>query len=656
MWLSATVLLSNQRRAARVARGFPTANHQVPRKMSQHSQFALLGTRRFLPFFVTQLLGAFNDNIFKQSLILAILYKLAISGDKSIFTNLCALLFILPFFLFSALGGQFGEKFAKDALIRAIKLAEVAIMAVGALGFFFDSLPLLFLALFAMGTHSALFGPVKYSILPQVLREDELVGGNALVEMGTFLAILAGTISAGVMMSAERYEPVVACAIVLTACLGYLASRNIPRAAAALPELALDWNIFRQSWRIMRLGLGQRPSVSRSLVGNSWFWFLGAVYLTQIPAYSKELLHGDESVVTLILTVFSVGIALGSMLCERLSGGKVEIGLVPFGSIGLTLFGLLLWWHSGGFPQGAAPHDWLALLGHGQAWLILGDILGIGLFGGFYIVPLYALIQARTAENERARVIAANNILNALFMVVSAIASILFLSVAGLSIPELFLVVSLMNVAVNSYIFKIVPEFTMRFLVWLLGHSLYRVEHKGLEAIPEEGPAVLVCNHVSFVDALLIGGAVRRPVRFVMYYKIYQLPVLNFIFRTAGTVPIAARHEDLLVYDAAFKRIAEYLKNGEVVCIFPEGKLTGDGELNEFRGGIERILEENPVPVIPMALQGLWGSFFSRDPAKGFFRRFWSRIRLVAGAPLSPDLADRQTLQLQVAELRGDAR
>ncbi|MBT8767545.1 MFS transporter [Metapseudomonas boanensis] len=624
--------------------------------MTRHSQFALLRSRRFLPFFVTQLFGAFNDNIFKQSLILAILYKLSIAGDKGVFTNLCALLFILPFFLFSALGGQFGEKFAKDALIRAIKLAEVLIMAVGAAGFVFDSLPLLFLALFAMGTHSALFGPVKYSILPQVLREDELVGGNALVEMGTFLAILAGTIGAGIIMSADRYEPVVAGAIVFTACCGYLASRGIPRAAAALPELALDWNIFRQSWRIMRLGLGQRPSVSRSLVGNSWFWFLGAVYLTQIPAYSKELLHGDESVVTLILTVFSVGIALGSMLCERLSGGKVEIGLVPFGSIGLTLFGILLWWHSGGFPQGAAPHDWLTVVSEPQAWLILGDILGIGLFGGFYIVPLYALIQARTAENERARVIAANNILNALFMVVSAIVSILFLSVAGLSIPELFLVVSLMNVAVNSYIFKIVPEFSMRFLVWLLGHSMYRVEHKGLDAIPEEGPAVLVCNHVSFVDALLIGGAVRRPVRFVMYYKIYDLPVLNFIFRTAGTVPIAARHEDLLVYDAAFKRIAEYLRNGEVVCIFPEGKLTADGELNEFKGGIERILEENPVPVIPMALQGLWGSFFSRDPAKGFFKRFWSRIKLVAGTPLMPERADRLTLQLQVAELRGDLR
>ncbi|MGH8355523.1 MAG: MFS transporter, partial [Pseudomonas sp.] len=570
--------------------------------MTTDSQFALLGKKRFLPFFLTQLLGAFNDNVFKQSLILAILYKLSIAADKDLLVNLCALLFILPFFLFSALGGQFGEKFAKDALIRAIKLAEILIMAIGATGFMWNNLALMLTALFAMGTHSALFGPVKYSILPQHLHEHELIGGNALVEMGTFLAILAGTIGAGVMMSSSAYAPLVASAIVLVACGGYLVSRGIPRAHAALPELRLDWNIFRQSWAILRLGLGQRPAVSRSILGNSWFWFLGAVYLTQIPAYAKELLHGDESVVTLILTVFSVGIALGSMLCERLSGRKVEIGLVPFGSIGLTLFGILLWWHSGGFPQGSEPHDWLAVLGHGQAWLVLGDILGIGLFGGFYIVPLYALIQSRTAENERARVIAANNILNALFMVISAIASILFLSVAELSIPQLFLVVSLMNIAVNSYIFKIVPEFSMRFLIWLLGHSLYRVEHRGLEAIPDEGPAVLVCNHVSFVDALLIGGAVRRPVRFVMYYKIYRLPVLNFIFRTAGTVPIAGRSEDLLIYDAAFKKIAEYLRNGEVVCIFPEGKLTTDGEIDEFKSGVERILAENPVPVIPMAL------------------------------------------------------
>lgn len=624
--------------------------------MSHPSQFTLLRKRRFLPFFITQSLGAFNDNIFKQSLILAILYKLTIEGDRSIWVNLCALLFILPFFLFSALAGQFGEKFNKDALIRAIKLGEIVIMAVGAVGFMTNHLELMLLALFAMGTHSALFGPVKYSIMPQALREEELVGGNGLVEMGTFLAILAGTIGAGVMMSSAQYAPVVSTAIVAIAVLGYLASRGIPRAAASSPEMRLDWNIFSQSWATLRLGLGQTPAVSRSIVGNSWFWFVGAIYLTQIPAYAKEWLYGDETVVTLILTVFSVGIALGSMLCEKLSGRKVEIGLVPFGSFGLTVFGLLLWWHSGGFPQNVQANDWLAVLGYGQAWWVLADILGLGVFGGFYIVPLYALIQSRTAENERARVIAANNILNALFMVVSAIVTIVLLSVAKLSIPDLFLVVSLLNIAVNTYIFRIVPEFTMRFMIWLLGHSMYRVQHRDLQHIPDEGAALLVCNHVSFVDALLIGGAVRRPIRFVMYYKIYRLPVLNFIFRTAGTIPIAGRHEDLQIYEKAFQRISQYLKDGELVCIFPEGKLTADGEMNEFKSGVTRILEETPVPVIPMALQGLWGSFFSRDPNKGIFHRIWSRVTLVAGPPLAVEQATPQALQEQVGALRGSVR
>jgi 1-acyl-sn-glycerol-3-phosphate acyltransferase len=623
--------------------------------MTPHSQFALLGTRRFLPFFITQLLGAFNDNVFKQSLILAILFKLSVSADRDLLVNLCALLFILPFFLFSALGGQFGEKFAKDALIRAIKLAEVVIMLVGAVGFLSDNLYLMLAALFAMGTHSALFGPVKYSILPAALREQELVGGNALVEMGTFLAILAGTIGAGLLMSGEGYRLAVGIAIVATAVAGYVASRGIPRFAAALPQLQLDWNIFRQSWRIMRLGLGQRPAVSRSLIGSSWFWFLGAVYLTQIPTFAKELLHGDESVVTLILTVFSVGIALGSMLCERMSGHKVEIGLVPFGSFGLSLFGILLWATSSSFPQAAAVHDWLGLLGMAEAWWVLASILGLGVFGGFYIVPLYALIQSRTEEHERARVIAANNILNALFMVAAALVSILFLSVAQLSIPQLFLAISLMNIAVNLYIFKIVPEFTMRFLIWMLSHSMYRVRHQNLDVIPDEGAAVLVCNHVSFVDALLIGGAVRRPVRFVMYYKIYDLPVLNFVFRTAGTVPIAGRNEDPEVFERAFARISEYLAAGELVCIFPEGKLTTDGEIDEFKAGVERILAANPVPVIPMALQGLWGSFFSRAPHKGLFKRFWSRVNIVAGMALPADTG-RLVLQEQVAALRGDQR
>ena len=624
--------------------------------MSHPSQFTLLGKRRFLPFFITQSLGAFNDNLFKQSLILAILYKLSLEGDRSIWVNLCALLFILPFFLFSALAGQFGEKFAKDRLIRVIKLAEIAIMAIGGAGFLTGHLVLMLVALFAMGTHSALFGPVKYSILPQALREEELVGGNGLVEMGTFLAILAGTIGAGVMMSSASYATVVAGGVVGTAVLGYLASRWIPRAAAVAPQMKLDWNIFTQSWATLRLGLGQTPAVSRSIVGNSWFWFVGAIYLTQIPAYAKDWLHGDETVVTLVLTLFSVGIAVGSLLCERLSGRKVEIGLVPFGSFGLTLFGLLWWWHSGDVPTTEVAHDWLALLGMSQAWWIMLSIVGLGVFGGFYIVPLYALIQARTAEHERARVIAANNILNALFMVVSALFTIVLMSVVELSIPQLFLVVSLLNVAVNAYIFRIVPEFTMRFLIWLLSHSMYRVEHRELQRIPDEGAALLVCNHVSFVDALLIGGAIRRPIRFVTYYKIYNLPVLNFIFRTAGAIPIAGHSEDPKVYERAFERIAQYLADGELVCIFPEGKLSSDGEIDVFKAGVNRILKDTPVPVIPLALQGLWGSFFSRDPNKGVFRRLWSRVTLVAGEAIPAEMAKPGTLREQVSLLRGEVR
>ena len=438
---------------------------------SLHSQFRLLGKRRFLPFFCTQLLGAFNDNVFKQALVLAILFRLGSSLDSSLLINLCALLFILPFFLFSALGGQFGERFEKAWLIRRIKFAEILIMLAGAFGMLLGSLPLLLAVLFCMGTQSALFGPVKYAILPQQLAEDELVGGNALVEMGTFLAILGGTIGAGVLMASDRYAERVAASVVAIAVAGFLASLRIPAASAALSTLSLDWHLLRQSARILRLGFAQQKAVSRAMLGNSWFWFLGATYLTQIPAFARDHLGGDESVVTLILTLFSVGIALGSLLCERLSRHHLELGLVPFGAIGLSLCGVLLWWHAGKHPPPAGSLDWLALLGELQAWWMLADILGLGVFGGLYIVPLYALIQARSVPHERSRVVAANNILNALLMVMSAVLAIVLLVWLGLSIPQLFLVVSLLGALVCTALFIDVPEFLERFLVWLLGEG-----------------------------------------------------------------------------------------------------------------------------------------------------------------------------------------
>ncbi len=431
--------------------------------MSEPSQFNLLRSTRFLPFFISQLLGAFNDNLFKQALILAILFKLSFHADRDLLINLSAMLFILPFFLFSALGGQFGEKYAKDMLIRRIKLAEIGIMLLGGLGLWLGHLPLLLIVLFAMGTQSALFGPVKYSILPLQLAERELVGGNALVEMGTFLAILGGTLFAGLLMSSEQWAWWVSIAVLGFALAGFLASLAIPATAAALPSLQLDWNILRQSIRTLHLGLvKQSKTVSRSLLANSWFWFIGATYLAQIPGFTHEYLHGDESVVTLILAVFSVGIATGSLLCERLAGRTVNLGLVPVGAAGLTLFGLLLWGGAGQMAVGIEQLSWRELLTQPAAWWVMGCILGLGVAGGIYIVPLYALIQSRTDNHERSRVIAANNILNSLLMVLSAILAILMLGVVGLTIPQLFLLVSLLNVLFAVYLFRAVPEFLER--------------------------------------------------------------------------------------------------------------------------------------------------------------------------------------------------
>ncbi|MCP5418974.1 MAG: MFS transporter [Gammaproteobacteria bacterium] len=625
--------------------------------MADESQFSLLKQRRFGPFFITQFLGAFNDNVFKNALVILIAFKSATSSveDSNYLVNLSAGLFILPFFLFSATAGQFADKFEKSRLIRYVKLLEIIIMAGAAIGFYLGNVPLLIGLLFLMGAQSTLFGPVKYGILPQHLREDELVGGNGLVEMGTFLAILLGTMLGGILIGLDDGASWIAGTVVVLAVLGFLGSLRIPAAEPTDPALKINWNPITETWRIAAFAR-QNRTVFLSILGISWFWLVGATYLAQLPNYSRLTLGGNEQVVTLLLTVFSLGIGLGSLLCERLSGHKVELGLVPFGSIGITVFGVDLFF--------AAPHadhvgELLGMAGFLQGpghWRVLVDIGLIGLFGGFFIVPLYALIQQRSAASHRSRIIAGNNILNAFFMVLSAVLAIILLN-HGFSIPQLFFVMALFNAAVAVYIYTLVPEFLMRFIVWLMVNTMYRLRSEGLEHIPDEGAAVLVCNHVSFMDALVIAGCCRRPLRFVMDHRIFKIPVLNFVFRTAGAVPIAPAREDPVMLERAYERIAEYLDAGDVVCIFPEGKITADGELSPFRSGIERIIQRNPAPVIPMALRGLWGSFFSRKGGPAMLRmprRFWSKIALAVGVPVAPEQANAPALQTLVGELRGD--
>jgi len=626
--------------------------------MSQN-QFGLLTERRFLPFFLTQALGAFNDNVFKNALIMLVTYVIVGLDDEARVgaNNLAAALFILPFFLFSALSGQLADKFDKSRIAVAVKVLEVGIMIVGAFAFARQDTDLLLVLLFLMGLHSTLFGPLKYGILPQVLKSEELVGGNGLVEMATFLAILLGTIlgSSLILMKVDGAFWVGVATIVL-ALLGLLTAWWMPKTAPVDPDLKLDWNVFRASWRSVAELAGNR-TVFLSCLGISWFWFFGSIYFTQLPIYSKSILGGSPAVYTTLLAIFSIGVAVGSLLCEKLSGHKVEIGLVPFGAIGMTLFGADVYF---AWPEAVAERDlglsaWLAMPG---AWRVVVDLIGMAIFSGFFIVPLFALVQSRSDPKRRSRIFAANNILNAVFMVIAAMISVSLLSKVGLTIPQLLLATAIMNAIVAIYIFTLVPEFLMRFLVWIFINVMYRIDLKGIEHIPEEGPAIVACNHVSFMDALIVGGTVRRPMRFVMYYKIFQIPVVNWMFRAARAIPIAGAKEDPEMLARAYAEIEKALDAGEVVGIFPEGQITRDGDINPFRSGIEKILASRPVPVIPMALRGMWGSIFSRRDSAlqraRLPRRFWSRIGLSIEPAIAPADVTAAGLEQKVRALRGD--
>ncbi len=627
--------------------------------MSDSNQFSLLGQRRFAPFFVTQFLGALNDNIFRNGLVILITFQgVRIAGmGAGQLANVAGALFILPFFLFSATAGQLADKYEKSRLMRSIKLLEIVLMVLAAFAFVTQSYTVLLAVLFLMGCQSTLFGPVKYAYLPQQLTTDELVGGNALVESGTYMAIIFGLIIGGISVAADyENQSILASCLVVAAVFGYLASRQIPSTKPVDPDLKINWNAWTETWHIVGFAREER-SVFLSILGISWFWFFGSAMTIQLPAYTLGILNGNEAITTALLVAFAVGVGVGSLLCERMSGHRIELGLVPFGSIGLSLFAIDLFF-SQPDAQVVAVNSVSEFLARPGSWRILIDLSLLGAFGGFYSVPLYALIQDRTKRQHLSRVIAANNIINALFMVAAAILAFGVLA-SGLSIPQFYLILALLNALVALYIFSLLPEFLMRFLVWILINMLYRVRPTGLENIPDRGPAVLVCNHVSFVDALLVGGSIRRPVRFVMYYKIFQIPLLSFIFKTAKAIPIASAKEDETLLAEAFDQIDKELDAGQIVCLFPEGGISTDGEVQRFRPGIEKIIERRGVPVIPIALGGLWGSWFSRRSGGGLRKipgRLWAKVNVRIGAAVRSEDVTAASLELLVRTLRGDDR
>jgi len=611
-----------------------------------------------MPFFITGALGAFNDNVFKNGLAAMLVFSSAqLAGlNTNQIVNLSAMVFILPFFLFSAVFGQIADKYEKSIQIRRIKLFEVFIMLAATLGFWLNSLPLLLIVLFMLGFQSTMFGPIKYGIIPQVLKTRELIGGNALVEMGTFVAILAGTIAGPLLMAIDAEWPVwVSGTGLVIAIAGYWVSRGIPEAPPVAPDLKVNWNFVTETIRNIGF-IGENRVVLNSVLGISWFWFFGATFLVQIPSYSENVLGGDAALMSTLLAMFIIGISSGSLLCERLSGGQVEIGLVPLGAIGLTVFGIDMYF--------ASPSTLMLYVGLGDFfavaanWRIVFDLLMIGIFSGFYIVPLYALVQERTTPSHRSRVIAGNNILNSLFMVVSAIIAMLLLGSAGFTIPQLFLFTALLNMVVAIYIFSLVPEFLMRFLVWILIHTIYRVEVKGMENIPDSGPVIVAANHVSFVDPLIVGGVIRRPVRFVMYHKIYNTPIMKYVFKAGKAIPIASHAESPEILAKAYESMHEVLGDGDVLGIFPEGGITSTGDIMTFKKGVEKTVGEQPVDVVPMALCNLWGSLFSRrDPLhKRRPYKFRALIELRIGPPIPPEELTAERLENEVRELRGEDR
>ncbi|MDY6888009.1 MAG: MFS transporter [Pseudomonadota bacterium] len=615
----------------------------------------LLSSKRFLPLFVTQFLSAMNDNVYKQSVLILLVFQAATLGDGALYSNLAAGLFILPFFLFSGMAGQLAEKTEKSKLIRLVKFCEIPIMVIGAASIFTQYVWLMLTTVFFMGLQSTFFGPLKYSILPQHVAPNELTKANGLVESATFVAILIGTIFGTYYITQTTGPTIISIAVLILAVLGFFSSRFIPISQANNPNLHFTYNIFSSTKNVFKALNAQTESVGKSVLGISWFWLIGAVILTALPNYVKHVMGGDELVVTSALVVFSLSIAVGSLLCEKLSRSRIELGIVPFGAILITLF-LYLLSQEPAISQYIAPSENLLTL---KQVLNTGDMVwhfvwmaGIGIASGFYTVPLYALIQQRTEEASRSRVIAANNVLNALFMVGSAILSIVTLSVLEWHISSLLLLLAGLNLLISIYIYTKVPEFFLRFVIYILAICMYRVRTKRHENIPSEGAAVIVANHVSFVDWMFILATSPRPIRFMVFAPIYYSKALHWLFKMAKAIPIDSEKANPKAFAKAFDEVAAALERGELVGIFPEGKLTSNGEMDMFRRGIERIIARTPVPVVPVHLGGLWGSMFSRKAKWQLPRLKWSLVSVSVGEPIEAEQVSANYLHEQVSALK----
>jgi len=568
----------------------------------------ILFRKSFLSFYITQYLGAFNDNLFRTAMAAFVMYKITTisSGNKSIIVSLAVGLFMLPFFLFSSTAGELADKYRKDIMIKLIKGLEIFVIFLAVAGFYFHSAYILLLVLFLMGTAAAFFGPVKYSILPNILKEDELIAGNGLVEAGTYGAILQGTILGGIIMAGTgNVLATISLSVAGVALAAFLASLFIPKIEAASPDISITKNFLAATWKNIKF-IKRRREIFLCVLGISWFWMIGTVLVAQMPSFTTNILNGDASVFTFLLTLFSSGIGLGAIVCQFLLKGKVSSKYVPLSIIFMTLFIADLAVVSKGFEAAAEMVNYKAFLSVWSGWRISLDLFFFAFLGGLYVVPLNALLQVLSGEKMRSRVIATNNIVNAFFMVVgSGICAGLF--ALGFGIPAIFAFLTIANAVVAVYILGLLPEHIVRMIAQRILDLLYGVKITGLENMENaKGNMIIIANHTSFLDAVLIwtympgkfSFAVNTFVTHIWWVK----PLLHLIkyFPIDPTNPMGV------------KSLIEEVRNGNRVVIFPEGRITTTGSLMKIYPGPAMIADKSDAQILPVCIDGSQYSVFSR--------------------------------------------
>ncbi|ATH07366.1 hypothetical protein BIY24_05265 [Halobacteriovorax marinus] len=592
--------------------------------------------KRFFPLFWTMFLGALNDNFFKNALVIIIAYKsVSLMGLNShALVAMAGGIFILPFFLFSATAGQLSDKLSKSTLVKYTKVTEFIIMLVAGLGFLTDNFYILMVTLFLMGTQSSFFGPLKYGIIPQLLDRDELVAGNAVVGGGTFLAILLGTIVGGVAVSSNSSSIVIAVGIVIVSILGFISSLFIKKVEPVDPSVKPDFTFFKPTLDIIKITMRDKK-IFHTCMGISWFWFLGAAILSILPNLCKDVFNSSESVGTLFLASFTIGMGIGSFVAEKLSQRRPEMGMVPIAALGMSIFLLDLAYTSMNFSSTSSELMGLSeFFASENSLRSLIDLFIVSIFGGMFIIPQFTFLQDYAPRNILSRIIAGNNIWNAIFMVSAAVA-IMVLSGAGVSLPWMIAILATINIGYFFYIYFQNSAVTLRFIFWGLSKIFYNVEIEGRENIPDKGAVVIASNHVSFVDWIMVMAASPRPVRFVIDHIYYYKTGFTFWLKQAHLIPIATKKDNPEILGKAFDNISEALSKEEVIGIFPEGWITRDGRLRKFQPGIKKIVSMQPTVVVPMVIDGLWGSFFSFE-GKGVMKGFKVKRRKVKLKILPP--------------------